>query len=54
MHGQFIFVDPVRELVIAKASVWPIAWDEALADEVMAAFDAIGRFLTAPVRGGKQ
>jgi len=50
VHGQFIFVDPARDLVVAKASVWPDAWDEALADEAMAAFDAIGRHLNAAVR----
>jgi len=45
VHGQFIFVDPAHDLVIAKASVWPVAWDEALADEAMAAFGAMGRHL---------
>jgi CubicO group peptidase (beta-lactamase class C family) len=47
VHGQFVFVDPAHDLVIAKASVWPVAWDEALADEALAAFGAIGRHLTA-------
>jgi CubicO group peptidase (beta-lactamase class C family) len=47
VHGQFIFVDPAHDLVIAKASVWPVAWDDALADEAMAAFDAAGRHLAA-------
>ena len=46
VHGQFIFVDPEHDLVIAKASFWPVAWDDALAKEAMAAFGAIGRHLT--------
>ena len=52
MHGQFIFVDPAHDLVIAKASVWPIAWDEALADEAIAAFGALGRHLTTQPSAG--
>ncbi len=50
VHGQFIFVDPAHDLVVAKSSVWPVAWDEELADEAIAAFDAIGRHLTARPR----
>lgn len=52
VHGQFIFVNPAHDLVIAKASVWPVAWDEALADEAIAAFDAVGRHLTAQPAAG--
>ena len=47
VHGQFIFVDPARDLVVAKASFWPVAWDEALAEEAVAAFDAIGQHLAS-------
>ena len=52
VHGQFIFVDPAHDLVIAKTSFWPTAWDEALAEEAIAAFGAIGRHLAAPLRPG--
>jgi CubicO group peptidase (beta-lactamase class C family) len=45
VHGQFIYVDPAHDLVIAKASVWPTAWDDAMASEVMTAFAAVGRHL---------
>ncbi len=46
VHGQFIFVDPANEVVIAKASFWPVAWDDDLADETLAAFGAVARHLT--------
>jgi CubicO group peptidase (beta-lactamase class C family) len=45
VHGQFILVDPARRLVVAKASFWPVAWDDALAAEALAAFAAIGDYL---------
>lgn len=41
VFGQFIYVNPARGVVIAKASVWPRAWDEGLEAETWAAFDAI-------------
>lgn len=45
VHGQYIFVAPDLDLVIAKASTWPIAWDEEMGIEAVIAFDAIGRAL---------
>jgi len=47
VYGQLIFVDPAHDLVVAKASFWPVAWDDALADEALAAFAAIGAHLDA-------
>ena len=45
VHGQFIYVDPKREVVIAKASSWPEAWIDGHGEAAFAAFDAIARHL---------
>ncbi|TNE58047.1 MAG: class C beta-lactamase-related serine hydrolase [Alphaproteobacteria bacterium] len=45
VFGQHIFIDPAHELVIAKASTWPAAWDTRVRDESVAAFTAIGQAL---------
>jgi CubicO group peptidase (beta-lactamase class C family) len=45
VHGQFIYVDPAREVVIAKASSWPEAWTDEDGAMAFAAFDAIARHL---------
>ncbi len=47
VHGQFIYVDPEHDLVIAKASSWPEAWTDEHGAMAFAAFDAIARFLSA-------
>jgi CubicO group peptidase (beta-lactamase class C family) len=41
VYGQFIFIDPKNEVVIAKASTWPTAWRGAEAEEALLAFEAI-------------
>lgn len=41
VHGQFIFVNPAHDIVIAMASAWPVAWNDNSLEEVMAAFKAI-------------
>jgi CubicO group peptidase (beta-lactamase class C family) len=41
VHGQFIFVNPARDVVIAMTSAWPVAWDDDSEEEVAAAFEAI-------------
>jgi CubicO group peptidase (beta-lactamase class C family) len=46
VHGQFIYVDPAREVVIAKASSWAEAWTDEHGAMAFAAFDAIARHLT--------
>jgi len=45
IHGQFIYVDPTRQVVIAKASSWPEAWTDEHGAMAFAAFDAIARHL---------
>jgi CubicO group peptidase (beta-lactamase class C family) len=45
VHGQFIFVNPAQDVVIAMTSAWPVAWDDDSWAEVMAAFGAIIRAL---------
>jgi CubicO group peptidase (beta-lactamase class C family) len=45
VHGQFIFVNPAHDVVIAMTSAWPVAWDDDSWGEVMAAFGAIIRAL---------
>jgi CubicO group peptidase (beta-lactamase class C family) len=41
VHGQFIFVNPAHDVVIAMTSAWPVAWEDNSWEEVMAAFKAI-------------
>ena len=45
VYGQFIYIDPARELVIVKASNWAEAWGEEFRSEAYAAFEAIARRL---------
>jgi CubicO group peptidase (beta-lactamase class C family) len=45
VNGQFIYVNPTGRLVIAMTSVWPRFWDNRLAKESFALFDAIGAAL---------
>jgi CubicO group peptidase (beta-lactamase class C family) len=45
VFGQFIYVNPARGVVIAKASVWPEAWNVEYELETWAAFGAIVRAL---------
>ncbi|QEX15671.1 hypothetical protein FRZ44_09580 [Hypericibacter terrae] len=42
VNGQFIYVNPARQLVIVMTNVWPRFWDNRLAKESFALFDAIG------------
>lgn len=46
VNGQFIYVNPAKKLVVVMTSVWPRFWDNRLAKESFALFDAIGA--TAP------
>lgn len=45
VHGQFIYIDPKRNVVIAKASNWSEAWIDGQGEAAFAAFDAIARHL---------
>ncbi len=40
-----IHVDPAADLVIVKASTWPIAWREDLASDTFTGFEAIAKAL---------
>lgn len=42
VNGQFIYVDPAKKLVVVMTGVWPHFWDNRLAKESFALFDAIG------------
>lgn len=46
VFGQFIFVDPARDLVIAKASAWPLAWSQEYEEQAFSIFDAIAARFT--------
>lgn len=45
VFGQHIFIDPAHDLVIAKASTWPTAWDTHVRDESVLAFTAVAEAL---------
>jgi CubicO group peptidase (beta-lactamase class C family) len=53
VYGQFIWVHPERGVVIAKTSVWPVAWSRELAEDAFGAFAAIADHLdgVAPAQG---
>src|SRR5262249_45824296 len=38
VHGQYLFVDPVADVVIVKCSAWPTADDELRDRETISAF----------------
>jgi CubicO group peptidase (beta-lactamase class C family) len=45
VNGQFIYVNPAKKLVIVMTSVWKEFWDDRLAIQSWALFDAIaGRY----------
>jgi CubicO group peptidase (beta-lactamase class C family) len=45
IHGQWIYIDPAAEMVIAKLSSQPLPVDEAANHLLLAAFDAIAQSL---------
>jgi CubicO group peptidase (beta-lactamase class C family) len=45
IHGQWIYVDPKAEMVIAKVSSQPLPLDDGTDRLLLAAFDAIARHL---------
>ena len=47
IHGQWIYIDPAAEIVIAKLSSQPLPVDEATDHLLLAAFDAIASALRA-------
>ncbi len=42
IHGQMIWVEPARRLVVVKLSSWPLPQDVARLVDTMAAIDMIG------------
>jgi CubicO group peptidase (beta-lactamase class C family) len=50
IYGQFLMVNPELDLVVVKTSAWTAAWDDPMALETFAMFDA----LSAQVRAGKR
>ena len=45
IHGQVVYVDPAADVVIAKQSTHPLAWDEKRFSDLLCGFQAIGREL---------
>ena len=41
IHGQFVMVNPVLDLVVVKTSAWPVPWDDAKERETYAFFHAV-------------
>jgi CubicO group peptidase (beta-lactamase class C family) len=50
IYGQFLMVNPELDLVVVKTSAWTAAWDDPMALETFAMFDA----LSAQVRAGSR
>ena len=47
VFGQFIWVDPKRNVVIAMQSAWPSAWEDAYEVEVIELFQDMAAWLDA-------
>ena len=47
IHGQVVYVDPAADVVIAKLSTHPLAWDEKRFADLLRGFGAIGRALAS-------
>ena len=45
IFGQFLYINPAENIVIAMTSVWPVAWDDDKEIETYALFHAIEEFL---------
>lgn len=50
IYGQFLMVNPELDLVVVKTSAWTAAWDDPMAEETFAMFDA----LSAQVRAARR
>ena len=46
IHGQLIWIEPARRLVVVKLSSWPLPQDVAKLLDTIAAIDMIGFQLT--------
>ena len=47
VFGQFVYVDPTKDLVIAKTSAWPEGWIDAYGYEAGLVFSKLGDYLQA-------
>lgn len=47
IYGQFLMVNPQLDLVVVKTSAWTAAWDDPMALETFAMFEALGASLRA-------
>jgi len=47
IHGQVVYIDPAADVVIAKQSTHPLAWDEKRFADLLCGFAAICRELSA-------
>ncbi|MEN8722128.1 MAG: serine hydrolase [Alphaproteobacteria bacterium] len=47
VFGQFIYIDPAKDIVIAKNSAWPEGWIDAYGAEAGLVFSALGDYLNA-------
>jgi CubicO group peptidase (beta-lactamase class C family) len=48
IHGQYLYVDPVADVVVVKCSAWPDEDDEGLDYETIAGIQATIRYLETP------
>ena len=47
IYGQFLMVNPELDLVVVKTSAWTAAWDDPMALETFAMFDALSASMRA-------
>lgn len=53
-RGQSIFIDPARELVVARASAWPEDWVEKYEDQTHAFYDGLMAFVDSQSTSAKK
>ena len=53
-RGQSIFIDPTRELVVARASAWPADWVEKYDDQTHAFYEGVMAFVDAKSSGVRE
>ena len=51
---QSIFIDPTRELVVARASAWPADWVEKYDDQTHAFYEGVMAFVDAKSSGVRE
>ena len=53
-RGQSIFIDPARELVVARASAWPEDWVEKYDDQTHAFYSGLSAFVDSKFSAAKK